>query len=132
MIRRVDPLQATAWSVLGGTLLLIPLGAWEAVTSPAVTVTVPVIVAILFSGAMAAGIANVLAFNAIRYVGPTRASVNQFLVPVGAVILGALFLSEPIRAAQVVGGAVIILGLWLTRRRTVLPASVRARLPAGR
>ena len=129
MLRRVDPLQATAWSVLGGTLLLVPLGIWEAVTSPPVAVTLPAVVAVLYSGTLAAGTANVLVFNAIRYIGPTRASVNQLLVPVGAVILGALFLSEPIRPAQVVGGAVIILGLSLTRRRTVLPASVRVRLP---
>ena len=131
MLRRVDPLQATAWSVLGGTLLLIPLGAWEAATSPPVAVSLPAVVAILYSGALAAGIANVLAFNAIRHIGPTRASVYQFLVPVGAVILGALFLAEPIRPAQVAGGAVIILGLYLTRRRTVLPTGVRARLSTG-
>ena len=131
MLRRIDPLQATAWSVLGGTLLLVPLGIWEAVTSPPAAVTLPAVAAVLYSGTLAAGTANVLVFNAIRYIGPTRASVNQLLVPVGAVILGALFLSEPIRPAQVVGGAVIILGLSLTRRRTVFPASVQARLRAG-
>lgn len=129
MLRHVDPLQATAWSVLGGTLLLLPFGIWEVATSPPVAVTLPAIAAVLYSGTLAAGTANVLVFNAIRYIGPTRATVNQLLVPVGAVILGALFLAEPIGPAQVVGGAVIILGLYLTRRRTVLPASVRARLP---
>ncbi len=131
MLRRIDPLQATAWSVLGGTLLLVPLAIWEVGTSAPVVVSAGAIVAVIYSGALAAGIANVLVFNAIRYIGPTRASVNQFLVPVGAVLLGALFLSEPIRPAQVAGGAVIILGLYLTRRRTVLPVSVRARLPVG-
>jgi drug/metabolite transporter (DMT)-like permease len=131
MLRRVDPLQATAWSVLGGAILLVPLGIWEVVTSPPVVVTVPAIAAVLYSGALAAGTANVLVFNAIRHIGPTRATVSQLLVPVGAVILGALFLAEPIRPAQVAGGAVIILGLYLTRRRTVLPASVRARLRVG-
>ena len=131
LLRRVDPLQATAWSVLGGTILLVPLGAWELVTSPPVAVTLPAIAAVLYSGALAAGTANVLVFNAIRYVGPTRASVSQFLVPAGAVILGALFLAETIRPAQIVGGAVIILGLYLTRRRSVLPARLRARLDAG-
>ena len=93
--------------------------------------TLPAIAAVLFSGALAVGTANVLVFNAIRHIGPTRATVSQLLVPVGAVILGALFLAEPIRPAQVAGGAVIILGLYLTRRSTVLPASVRARLRGG-
>ncbi len=131
LLRRVDPLQATAWTVLGGTLLLVPLGIWEAATSPAVVVTLPVVVAVLFSGALAVGTANVLVFNAIRHIGPTRTSASQLLVPAGAVILGAIFLAEPVRPAQVVGGAVIILGLWLTRRGSVLPTSVRARLPGA-
>jgi drug/metabolite transporter (DMT)-like permease len=131
MLRRIDPLQTTAWSVLGGTLLLVPLGIWEAATSPPAAVTLPVVLAVLYAGALAAGMGNVLVFNAIRHVGPARATVSQFLVPAGAVILGAIFLSEAIRPAQVAGGAVIILGLWLTRRRSVLPASMRTRLPIG-
>ena len=85
----------------------------------------------LYAGALAAGTANVLVFNAIRHIGPTRTSASQLLVPAGAVILGAIFLAEPVRPAQVVGGAVIILGLWLTRRGSVLPTSVRARLPGA-
>ena len=50
----------------------------------------------LYAGALAAGIANVFVFNAIRLVGPTRVTVTQFLVPAGAVILGAMLLDEPI------------------------------------
>ena len=130
MLRRVDPLQATAWAVLGGTLLLVPFGAWELVTSPPVAVDVAG-GRRLFSTRAPSPRERPTSWCSTRsgYVGPTRATVNQFLVPVGAVILGALFLAEPIRPAQVAGGAVIILGLSLTRRRTVLPASLRARLP---
>ncbi len=125
MLREVDPLQATAWAVFGGMLFLLPFGAWEALTAPPAAVTVPALVAILYSGALAAGIANVFLFNAIRLVGPTRVTVSQFLVPFGAVLLGAWLLGEPVGAAQVVGGAVIIVGVWLTRRRTILPGGLR-------
>ena len=45
--------------------------------------------------------------------------------PLGAVILGAWLLDEPVGAAQVIGGLVIVLGVWLTRRRTILPAGIR-------
>ncbi len=130
MLRQVDPLQATTWAVLGGMLFLLPFGAWEMLTSPPVTVTVPSLVAILYSGALAAGIANVFLFNAIRLVGPTRVTVSQFLVPFGAVLLGAWLLDEPVGPAQVVGGVVIVLGVWLTRRRTILPAGVRRAVAA--
>jgi drug/metabolite transporter (DMT)-like permease len=125
MLRDVDPLQFTAWAVFGGMLFLLPFGAWEVLTSPSVTVTPPALAAILYSGALAAGIANVFLINAIRLVGPTRVTVSQFLVPFGAVLLGAVFLGEPVGAAQVIGGVVIVVGVWLTRRRTILPAGVR-------
>ena len=72
--------------------------------------------------------ANVLVFNAIRLVGPSRVTVSQFLVPACAVVLGAVFLAEPVGIAQVAGGAVIVLGVWLTRRPVLLPTAMRARM----
>jgi drug/metabolite transporter (DMT)-like permease len=70
----------------------------------------------------------VLVFNAIRYVGPTAAAATQFLMPAGAVALGALLLNEPVGLPQVAGGVVIVLGVGLTRRPSVMPAAVRSRL----
>lgn len=131
MLRHVDPLQATAWSVLGGTLFLLPFGTWDVLTAPPAAISAAVVVGIVYSGSVAAAIANVLVFRAVWIVGPTRASATQFLVPAGAVVLGAVFLAEQVSIGQVVGGVIIVLGLWLTRRPSVVPAAVRARLAAG-
>ena len=128
MLSRVDPLQATAWAVFGGTLLLLPLGAAEVLTSPPPALTLAAVAGLVYSGALAAGTANVLVFNAIRLVGPSRVTVSQFLVPAGAVLLGAVFLSETVGLAQILGGAVIVLGVWLTRRPGLVPGALRARL----
>ena len=106
-----------------GAIVLAPFGVWEVATAPPPAVTIPAIVAVVYSGALAAGIANVFVFNAIRLVGPTRVTASQFLVPAGAVILGALFLQEPVGVGQVAGGAIIVIGVWLTRRPSVFPAS---------
>jgi drug/metabolite transporter (DMT)-like permease len=131
VLRHVDPLQATTWTVVGGTLFLLPFAAAEVATREGDLITPAAMLAVLYSGALAAGIANVLVFNAIRFVGPARATSMQFLVPAGAVVLGALLLHEPVGVAQVTGGAVIILGVWLTRRPRVVPAAVRSRLSSG-
>jgi len=128
---RVDTLQATTWTVVAGACLLVPLGLAEALAQPPSEVTAGAVVAVLYSGALAAGIANVFVFHAIRSVGPTRATAMQFLVPAGAVVLGALFLGEPVGVAQVAGGAIIVLGVWLTRRPSVLPSGLRARLSSA-
>ena len=128
VLRHVDPLNATAWTVLGGFLFLIPFGVWDAVTAPPASIPAAAIAGVLYSGALAAGVANVLVFNAVRLVGPTRASSMQLLVPAGAVLLGALFLGEPVGIGQVAGGLVIVLGVATTRRASVMPAPLRARL----
>ncbi len=127
VLRHIDPLQATAWAVLGGFLFLLPLGVWDVAHEPPPNVTPAVLVGLAYSGMLAAGVASVLMFNAVRVVGPTRASAMQLLVPAGAVALGAVFLGEPVGIAQVVGGLVIVLGVVLTRRPRVIPAALRAR-----
>jgi drug/metabolite transporter (DMT)-like permease len=132
MLRHVDPGQASAWLVLGGALFLLPFGAWEVATHPAMTVTPAVIGAAVYSGALAAGIANFAVLHAIRLLGPTRVTAFQFLPPAGAVVLGAILLGEPVGAYQVLGGAVIVLGVWLTRRTRVVPASLGIRLRVAR
>jgi len=111
--------------------VLAPFGIWEAASAEPVTFTPQAVLAIVYAGALAAGIANVFVFNAIRLVGPTRVTATQFLVPAGAVILGAIFLNEPIGPGQVVGGAIIVLGVWLTRRPSVMPSRARSRVSAS-
>lgn len=131
IMRVVDPLPATVWTVVAGAIVLAPLGLLESAVAGGVTITPEAALAIAYSGALAAGIANVFVFFAIRLVGPTRVTASQFLVPAGAVLLGAVFLAEPVGLAQVAGGAVIVLGVWLTRRPTVVPRAVRARLSSA-
>ena len=131
LLRHVDALQASAYTVLGGALVLAPLGAWEVATQPAVDVTPAVVGAVIYSGALAAGIANFAVLHAIRLLGPTRVTAFQFLPSAGAVVLGAILLGEPVGAYQLVGGVVIIVGVWLTRRVRVIPMGVRLRFGVG-
>jgi len=132
MLRRVDPLQATTWTVIGGLPILVPLALADGAAHDwAGTGQPEVLIAILVSGSLAAGISNVFVFNAIRYIGPARATAMQLLVPAGAVLLGALFLQEPVGIAQLIGGAVIVAGVWLTRRASIAPVgSFVRRIPS--
>jgi drug/metabolite transporter (DMT)-like permease len=73
----------------------------------------------VYSTLIPAGIANVVVFHAISLLGPTRITALQFLVPFIAVLMGAAFLSEAVQPAQLAGGAVIILGVAITRALSV-------------
>ncbi len=116
-LRRHSPLRTTAWATVAGTVVLAPIAAIQLATVPDVgaTLTPGVILAVLYSGFLAAGISNVIVSNGIKVVGPTRTAAYQFLVPALAVVLAFALLSEPIRIGQVVGGLVIVAGVLITR-----------------
>ena len=114
-LSRYSPLQTTAWATVAGTLVLAPIALSQLASSTSASLTPAVLGAVLYSGFLAAGVSNVVVQNGIRVVGPTRTAAYQFLVPALAVVLAALFLLEPIRIGQVVGGLVIVAGVLVTR-----------------
>jgi len=126
-LRRVSPLRTTAWAMIGGTLVLVPIGLTQLVATDLATVETGSWLGLAYSALLPAGLANVIVFQAVRLVGPTRITAFQSLVPAFAVIIAALFLAEPIHAGQVVGGAVIVVGVWLTRRPNLVVPRFRPR-----
>jgi drug/metabolite transporter (DMT)-like permease len=121
VLRRHSPLVLTTWATIGGVIVLIPVGMVQ-LLAPGVIGTeladqaVPIVLAIVYSGVLAAALANVIVFNGVRLLGPTRVITLQSFVPPMAVVMAFVFLGEPIRPAQVVGGLIIVLGVAMTRR----------------
>jgi drug/metabolite transporter (DMT)-like permease len=62
------------------------------------------------------GVAYLLYFRLLRELGATGGMTAIFVVPVFGVLWGALFLDERIHAGTVIGGAVILLSVWLITR----------------
>jgi len=79
--------------------------------------------ALLFSVFFGLVFTNILWFGAIHRGGAARATAVMPIQP----FLGALFafvlLGESVTVLQVAGGLVIVLGIWLTRRRPVVASS---------
>jgi drug/metabolite transporter (DMT)-like permease len=61
---------------------------------------------------------NILWFRSIHRVGPARATLAVNLQPFVAALLAVVLLSEPLSALQIAGGALILLGILVVRRRT--------------
>ena len=116
ILRRHSPLVATTWAIVAGTLFIAPVGIAQLASSDVHAVGLPVVLAIAYSGTLAAGFANVVVFHGLKLLGPTRVTALQSLVPALAVVLAAIFLGEAIRPAQVIGGVVILAGVALLRR----------------
>ena len=131
MLRRHSPLVLTTWASIGGTAVLAPIGMAQLLVPGAVDVeaaggVLPIALAVAYSGILAAAVANIVVFNGVRLLGPTRITTIQALVPAMAVVLAYVFLGEPIRLGQVIGGTIIVGGVALTRMASRRPATVRA------
>lgn len=119
-LRRHSPLVLTTWATIGGTLVLATIGVPQLLAPGAISAAtsedvVPLVLAVAYSGILAAAIANIVVFHGVQMLGPTRVTTIQALVPAMAVVFAFLFLGEPIHLGQVIGGAIIVGGVALTR-----------------
>jgi drug/metabolite transporter (DMT)-like permease len=83
--------------------------------------------AIAALGVIGTGVAYVINYRIITDDGPVLASTVTYLLPVVAVILGALVLSEPIPLQLAAGVAIVLAGVALTRRRQPADQPTEAR-----
>jgi drug/metabolite transporter (DMT)-like permease len=116
VLSRHSPLAATTWTIAAGTLFLAPIGIGQLATADLSGFGVAAVLAIIYSGTLSAGFANVIVVQGLKLLGPTQVTALQALVPALAVVFAAIFLGEAIRPLQVVGGAVILAGVYLVRR----------------
>jgi len=100
----------TATSVLPTALLALVQGSWYAAP------TTPTVAALVFLGAGAGAIALWAFTTAIAELGPERSAAFQYLQPFVTLVAAFVILSEPIGRAQLIGGPVVLLGVWLVQR----------------
>ena len=107
----VPPLVTATGSQIGATagLALPALWFWPA-RAPGLAAWM----ALIAVGVLCTGIAYVLYFRLIERTGPARALAVTFVVPVFAVLYGALFLAETVTGWMLLCGLVIVCGTALS------------------
>lgn len=106
----VDPLAIATGSQLAAAVVLLPCSVplWpDNPVSPAAWASV------LAMGIASTGLAYILYFRLIANVGPARAITVTYLVPLFAVLWGAIFIAERLTPAMVAGCTVILTGTAL-------------------
>jgi len=69
-----------------------------------------------FLGIFNSVIAYLLWNSALSHIGPVKTGIVFYLQPVFSILGAALFFGTPIKAIQIIGGCVIVGGIWLTGR----------------
>lgn len=116
-MHRLSPHVAVTYSCLVGTpMLLIPALLTGELTQ---VMNFPPLayVDVLYMGVFGTVVGFTWYYKGVKQIGPGRASVFINLVPVFAVIFAFFFLDEGINATLLMGGALVVCGVYLTNKQ---------------
>jgi drug/metabolite transporter (DMT)-like permease len=108
--------RISAYALTIGAILLLIAGAPQLASQDYASLPSLVWVAYVFAVLGPLSLTNLLWFNSIERVGPSRASMYANLQPFLGAIFALLILSESITALQIGGGVLIAAGIVLSRR----------------
>ena len=112
---RVSTLWAVAVPFLAGGVALSALG--FLLESPSdISWTGPLISSVLYSALVGTGLAWLLFFGLVRAGEASRVASYIFVVPLAAVVIGALLLDEGLGPPLRVGAALVVSGIYLVNR----------------
>ena len=114
--RSLSPLAMTFGASVTGWLMLTLAALLQGSLFAMATTTWRGWSAIVFLGLFGTALAFPWYAEAVRRIGATRSAAFINLVPVSAVILGALVLGERLDVAVLAGGALVITGVFITNR----------------
>lgn len=111
-----EPLVITV-SVMGtGTLLLLPFSAYEIMSGELQPLPVTGWLGLVYLGGVASGLAYALYNASLRHLDASAVGVYTNLIPIVGVLTGIVFLGEPLSLRAILGGAIVMLGVWITSR----------------
>lgn len=117
-IASLGALRVTAWSMLFGSLLLIPFSVMDIGRADWAATNLTIWIGFLFTSVGAGALGYLWWYEGVAKLGVARASTYSYMIPVFAMISAALVLGESISLAQSVGAAVVLAGLAMTRLGT--------------
>lgn len=113
----LDSRLSALGSMLGATLLLLPLFTYSAISQPPASWGGwQVWLSLLGLGLGCTAFAYILYFRLLSAIGPVKSMTVTFMIPPFGVLWGALFLGEPLSLAHLYGGVLIGAALWLVLR----------------
>jgi drug/metabolite transporter (DMT)-like permease len=112
--RGIPPIMLSASQLAAATAIMVLALPFGGLTAP--TWRTDAVVSLLILGVLGTGLAYVLNYRLIGDIGPTAASTTTYLLPVVAVILGALVVDEHVTAWMVAGMLLVLAGVFLVQR----------------
>jgi drug/metabolite transporter (DMT)-like permease len=107
-----------------GWLFSCPLFFFQGSPADVVRLSLPGWIAILFLGILCSGIAYIFWYDALKIISASRVGALLYLEPLIAAGVAAAILGEPILLVSILGGGLILLGVWMVNTREPEPESL--------
>jgi drug/metabolite transporter (DMT)-like permease len=122
------PLRMTAWSLWIATPVIVLMGVPSLRSMDLGSVSAGAWLGVVYAGVFSIAVAYVLWYRGVQLLGNSRTAVYSNLVPVAALLVAWAWLGETPTAPQLMGAAVILTGLWISRTAQMPgPSSLRWR-----
>jgi drug/metabolite transporter (DMT)-like permease len=115
--RGFSPVSTTVYGTAFGTLVLVPLAVFEGGLGRLASAPPGALAGVAYLAVFGTVGAFVLFNLGVARIGAARASAFALLVPVVGVLSSVALLGERLGPLTVVGGAVVLIGLWLVEHR---------------
>jgi drug/metabolite transporter (DMT)-like permease len=112
---RLGALPVMAWTTLIGSLILLPISLAFDSLGEFARLDDRLLGYWLYTAIFPVGVAFLGLTAGLDRLGVSRVMVYMYLIPVAGVGLSAAFFGDPLTAARVLGGLVVLLGVILTR-----------------
>lgn len=121
---RLGALPVMAWTTLIGSLILLPISLVFDSLGEFARLDDRLLGYWLYTAIFPVGVAFLGLTAGLDRLGVSRVMVYMYLIPVAGVGLSAAFFGDPLTAARVLGGLIVLLGVILTRVALDRPARV--------
>ena len=113
--QRLGALPVMAWTTLLGSLVLLPVSLVFDSLAEFARLDDRLLGFWLYTAIFPVGVAFLGLTAGLERLGVSRVMVYMYLIPVAGVGLSAAFFGDPLTAARVLGGLIVLLGVILTR-----------------
>jgi drug/metabolite transporter (DMT)-like permease len=115
LVQHIEPARTVVWQMAGSVPLFLAVAA---LIEPPVYghVTREAVIAIWYQGAIVAGICFIIWAELLKKHAAGTLSMFAFLVPITGIMWSSLFFGEPLRFTLLVGGVLVLGGVYIVTR----------------
>jgi drug/metabolite transporter (DMT)-like permease len=119
VLKRIPPTLMMAYVMTIGWLLVVPVWGVGQGWNDLAHLTTSGWIAVAYLGIFCSGIAYIFWYDALLHIDASQVSAFIYIEPLVTVTVAAFVLNEPITFITLLGGATIILGVYLVNRPTI-------------